>query len=145
MSRLSTIADDLAELLSRQSIARLRGVAAAAARLAVERTQLADPRLDAALAAIRDGDPAAVAELSQVLALTEELDEIAWDVQEQFETGVRPEQAYLAAFARARAAAAVRFALEPDALCAALESVYEAQAATADLQAVRAAVATVLM
>lgn len=143
MSRLSTIADDLAELLSRQSISRLRGVAAAAARLAVERTQLADPRLDAALAAIRDGDPAAVAELSQVLALTEELDEIAWDVQEQCEAGVRPEQAYLAAFARARAAAAVGFALEPDALCAALESVYEAQAATADLEGVRAAVAAV--
>jgi hypothetical protein len=67
-SRLSTIAEDLAERLSRQSAGRLRRAAAAAAGLAVERTQLADPRLDAALAAVRDGDPAAVAELSQVLA-----------------------------------------------------------------------------
>ena len=85
-----------------------------------------------------------MAELSQVLALTEELDEIAWDVRSNLRQRAA-QQAYLAAFARARAAAAVRFALEPDALCAALESVYEAQAATADLQAVRAAFATVLM
>jgi len=38
----------------------------------------------------------------------------------------------------------VGFALEPDALHAALESVYEAQAAVADLEAVRAAVAAAL-
>jgi len=143
-SRLSTIAEDLAERLSRQSAGRLRRVAAAAAGLAVERTELADPRLDAALAAIRDCDPAAVAELSQVLALTEELDEIAWDAQEQAEAGVLPEQAYLAAFARARAAASVGFALGPDALHAALESVYEAQAAVGDLDAIRVAVADAL-
>ncbi|SRR6266851_2876024 len=104
-SRLSTVAVDLAERLSHQPPRRLRRVAAAATGLAVERTQLADPRLDAALAAVRDDVPAAVAELSQVLALTEELDEIAWNAQEQAEAGVLPEQAYLAAFARARAAA----------------------------------------
>jgi hypothetical protein len=143
-SRLSTVAVDLAERLSHQPPRRLRLVAAAAAGLAVERTQLADPRLDAALAAVRDGDPAAMAEISQVLALTEELDEVAWDAQDQVEAGVLPEQAYLAAFARARAAASVGFALEPDALHAALESVYEAQAAVADLEAVRVAVAAAL-
>jgi hypothetical protein len=77
--------------------------------------------------------------------LTEELDEIAWDAQEQAEAGVLPEQAYLAAFARARAAASVGFALEPDALHAALEAVYEAQAALADLEAVRVAVVAALV
>ena len=94
--------------------------------------------------AVRDGDPAAVAELSQVPALTEELDEIAWDAEEQAEAGVLPEQACLAVFARARAAASEGFALEPDALHAALESVDEAQAAFADLEAVRAAVAAAI-
>jgi hypothetical protein len=143
-SRLSTVAVDLAERLSHYPPGRLRQVAAAAAFLAVERTQLADPRVDAALAAIRDAVPSAMPELSQVLALTEELDEIAWDAQDKVEAGVLPEQAYPAAFARARAAASVRYALEPDALHAALESVYEAQAAVADLEAVRVAVAAVL-
>jgi hypothetical protein len=57
--------------------------------------------------------------------------------------GMLPEQAYLAAFARARAAASVGFALEPDALHAALESVYEAQAAVG-LEAVRVAIAAAL-
>jgi hypothetical protein len=90
-SRLSTIAEDLAERLSRQPAERLGRVAAAAAGLAAERTQPADPRRDAALAAVRNGDPPAVAEISQVLALTEELDEIAWDAQEQAEAGVLPE------------------------------------------------------
>jgi hypothetical protein len=100
--------------------------------------------VDAALAAVRDAVPAAVPELSQVLALTEELDEIAWEAQDKVEAGVLPEEAYLAAFARARAAASVGFALEPDALHSALESIYEAQAAVADLEAIRVTVAAAL-
>jgi hypothetical protein len=144
ISRLSAVAIDMAEQLSLQPPRRLRRAAAAAASLAVERTQLADRRLDTALAAVRGDIPAAMAELSQVLALTEELDEAAWDAQEQVEAGVLPERAYLAAFARARAAASVGFALEPSALRAALESVYEAQAAVDDLDAVRVAVAAAL-
>jgi hypothetical protein len=143
-SRLSTIAEDLAEQLSRQPAGRLRRVAAAAAGLAVERTQLLDPRLDVALAAVRGHDPAAVADRSQVLALAEELDDHAWEAQEQAEAGLLPEQAYVVAFALARAAATVGCALEPDALKAALESVYEAQAAVDDLAAIRGAVAAAL-
>jgi hypothetical protein len=144
-SRLSTVAVNLVERLSQQPPGRLRRVAAAVANLAVERTQLADPRVDAALAAVRGDVPATMPELSQVLALTEELDEIAWDTQDKVEAGVLPQQAYRDAFARARAAASVGFALEPDALHAALESVYEAQAAVADLEAVRVAVAAALV
>jgi hypothetical protein len=75
-----------------------------------------------------------------VQRLTAELDEIAWDAQDKAEQGILPRQAYREAFARARAAAAVGFALEADALHAALESVYETWAATADLDAVRMAV-----
>ena len=47
-SRLSTIAPDLAAWLEHQSRERLRAAAANAAHLAVERTRLTDPRLDAA-------------------------------------------------------------------------------------------------
>jgi hypothetical protein len=144
-SRLSTIAVDLAERLSQEPPRRLRQVAAAAAGLAVERAHLADPRIDAALAAVRDDVPAATPELFQVLTLVEELDEIAWDAKDKVEAGALPRQAYLVAFAHARAAASVGFALEPDALHAALESVYEAQAAVADLESVRVAVAAALV
>jgi hypothetical protein len=143
-SRLSTIAVDLVERLSQEPPSRLRQVAAAAAGLAVERTHLANPRIDAALAAVRDDVPAAMPELLQVLALTEELDEIAWDAKDKVDAGALPRQAYLVAWAHARAAASAAFALEPDALHAALESVYEAKAAVADLEAVRVAVAVAL-
>lgn len=139
LNRLSTIAPDLAAWLERQSRERLRGAAANAAHLAVERTRLTDPRLDAALTALRNGQFGRMAEQSGVQQLVDELDAAAWDLQDKAEAGTVPYQAYSAAFRRARAAASVGFALGPDALSAALEAVYEAHAATADLNAVQAA------
>ena len=68
------------------------------------------------------------------------LDQVAWDIQEMAETGAASYQTYSIAFQRARTASAVGFALERDPLRAALEAVYEAQAAVADLDAVRAVV-----
>jgi hypothetical protein len=138
-SRLSTIAPDLAASLEHQSRERLRGAAANAAHLALERTRLTDPRLDAALTVLRDGQVERMAEQSGVQQLVDELDAAAWDLQEKVEVGTVPYQAYRAAFRRARAAASVGFALGSDALSAALEAVYEAHAATADLDAVQAA------
>jgi hypothetical protein len=80
-----------------------------------------------------------MAEQSGVQQLVNELDAVAWDLQEKAEVGTVPYQAYNAAFRRARAAASISFALGSDALSAALEAVYEAHAATADLHAVQAA------
>jgi hypothetical protein len=141
-SRLSTIAPDLAAWLEHQSRQRLRAAAANAARLAVDRTRLTDPRLDAALTALRNGQFGRMAEQSGVQQLVDELDAAAWNLQEKAEVGTVPHQAYSAAFRRARAAASVGFALGSDALSAALEAVYEAHAATADLDAVQAAAST---
>lgn len=138
-SRLSTIAPDLAAWLEHQSRERLRRAAANAARLAVERTRLTDLRPDAALTALRNGQFGRMAEQSRVQQLVDELDAAAWNLQEKAEVGTVPHQAYIAAFRRARAAASVSFALGWDALSAALEAVYEAHAATADLDAVQAA------
>jgi hypothetical protein len=138
-SRLSTIAPDLVAWLEHQSRERLRGAAANAAHLAVERTRLTDPRLDAALTVLRNGQFGRTAEQSGVQQLVDELDADAWDLQEKAEVGTVPYQAYSAAFMRARAAASVGFALGSDALSAALEAVYEAHAATDDLDAVQAA------
>jgi hypothetical protein len=105
----------------------------------VERTRLTDPRLDAALTALRKGEFGCVAEQSGVQQIVDELDAAAWNLQDKAEAGTVPHQAYSAAFRRARAAASIGFALGSDALSAALEAVYEAHAATADLDAVQAA------
>jgi hypothetical protein len=97
-----------------------------------------------ALAALRDGGQSSAAERSGVQQLTEELDEIAWDVQDMTEAGTASLQDYSTAFRRARAAASVGFALGPDSLSAALEAVYEARAAAGDLDAVREIVSAFL-
>jgi hypothetical protein len=143
-SRLSSVAVDLVERLERQPPARLRQLTADAVRLAVARTQLVDPRLDAGLVALGSGAFGDTPERSAVLRLVDELDEIAWDVQDKAEASEATQQAYLAAFAKARAAASVGFALDSDALNAALEAIYETQAAVADLNAVREMVGAAL-
>lgn len=140
VSRLSTVAADLAEQLEHRPSSQLRKVATTAALLAVDRTSLVDSRLDTALAAIRDGAPGNRDECSAASRVTEELDERAWDIQEKVDEGMLPQEVYLEAFRRARAAASVGFALEVNPLQAALEAVYEAQAAVADLEAVRTAI-----
>jgi hypothetical protein len=89
-SRLSTIAPDLAAWLEHQSRERLRGAAANAAHLAVERTRLTDLRLDAALTALRNGQFGGMAEQSRVQQLVDELDAAAWDLQEKAEVGTVP-------------------------------------------------------
>jgi hypothetical protein len=144
VSRLSSLDADLARTLEGQPSGQLRKAASAAALLAVNGTRLADSRLDAALAAVRDGALGGSAECSAADHVTEELDEIAWDIKDKADEGMLPQEAYGEAFGRARAAAAVRFALEPHPLEAALEAIYEAQAALGDLEAIRTAVNDVL-
>lgn len=145
MNRLSSVAADLAEQMNNRSASQLRKVASTAALLAVDRTNLVDPRLEGALAAIRDSAPGNRNECSNALRVAEELDERAWDIREKVDEGTLPKRSYLEAFRKARAAAAVGFALELNPLQAALEAVYEARAAVADLEAVRAAINSVLM
>jgi hypothetical protein len=135
--RLSTVAVDLVELLQAQRPARLRRAAADVARLAVQRTQLVDLRIDSALAALHDGNFGDSDAHSAVQQLTKELDMNAWELQRVAEENGSSMQPYYAAFARARAAASVKCALYSDSLSAALEAVYEAQAAVEDLEAVR--------
>jgi hypothetical protein len=138
--RLSTIAVDLVERLAVQPPVRLRRAAADVVHLAVQRTELIDPILDAALAALRDGKYGDTYERSAVQHLTGELDVIAWETQKSAEEANSSMQPYYAAFVRARAAASVKCALDSDALNAALEAVYEAQAAVNDLTIIRTVV-----
>ena len=129
ISRLATIAPDLVASLEHQQPRRLRLVAASGAGLAVERVCLSDPRLEAALGALREGRLGDTSERTGVQCLAREIDEMAWDAQERAEAGGGSREAYVIAFRKARAAAAVGFALEADALTAALEAVCEAHAA----------------
>lgn len=119
----------------------LRRVAVESAALAVARTQLADPRLEVALQAL-DASAAEMATAHTIVEqITNELDEQAWDIQDLVDAGAASQEAYEEAFRKARAAAAVGYALDPDPRASAFEAVYEAQAAVVDLAAVRMAVA----
>lgn len=138
--RLSTVAVDLVELLQAQQPVRLRKTAAEVAQLAVQRTQLIDLKIDSALAAMHDGNFGDSDAHSAVEQLTKELDVIAWELQKVAEENGSSMQPYYAAFARARAAASVKCALYSDPLSAALEAVYEAQAAVIDLDAIRVSI-----
>lgn len=97
-----------------------------------------EPLIDEALGGLAAGapDPALRSELD---SLTDSLDERAWDLQDQIDAGTAPKDAYLIAFATARAAAAVAAAHNADPAQAALETTYEAQAATGDITPVREA------
>jgi hypothetical protein len=142
--RLATIAPDLAGTLERQNEGRQRNVAATVSSWVIDRTGLADSRVDAALARLRDQRFGATPERDALREWARELDERAWDVHAQVEEGRTPRDRYLAAFALARAAYALWFALDGDALQAVLEAVYEAQAATGDLPEARQLVESTL-
>lgn len=96
------------------------------------------------LAAVRDRRCGAPSQRDALKVLVDELDERAWDVQDEVTAGRAPQEAYIVAFSLARAASAVWFALDSDELHAALEAVNEAQAARGDLAGVRRRVQSLL-
>jgi hypothetical protein len=138
-TRLQTADPDLVDELRAASPTAQRRAARAAAETAVQHTGVNSPILDLVLPRLGDATPDTNLR-TQVAALVEELDERAWAIQDQVEAGAQTQHDYLTAFAAARAAAAVLAALDTDPEQAALESAYEAQAATADITPVHDAV-----
>ena len=138
-NRLATIEARLSDDLTRRTPSQLRRIAAAAALLAIGRTGLSDPRLNDALFLLRSGN-SGKDEQWVVDRLTEELDEKAWDTQDQADAGNVSKQVHLEMFSRARAAASVGFALGGNPLESALEAVYEAYAAIGDLDAIKSVI-----
>lgn len=132
-SRLATIAPDLDRALTRASSAGQRAVSIAAAEFAVRRTRLTGPEIDAALAAARDDRFGDTRERAAIQTLAERLDERQWEIKERVDSGQASAEEQLAAFSAARAATALYYALDADTPRAALESTYEANAATDDL------------
>lgn len=139
-SRLATIAPDLDQAVAQASPAGQRAVSIAAAEFAVRRTRLTGPEIDAALAAARAGRFGDTRERAAVHALAERLDERQWAIQDRIDSGQASQEEHLAAFSAARAATALYYALDADTPTAALESAYEANAATDDLTELHALV-----
>ncbi|MGH3799087.1 MAG: hypothetical protein ACRDTD_02960 [Pseudonocardiaceae bacterium] len=137
---LKKVAPDIVDLLEQADDAARRRAATAAVELALQRIDLRAPQVADAKAALAAGRLGDTPERTAVEALTEELDEAAWDLQEQVESGLESQELYLAAFAKARAAAALAFAFEPNPLDAAFEVIYEANFAVQDLEDLKAVV-----
>ena len=132
-SRLATIAPDLDQTITQATPATQRAIAITAAEYAIQHTQLTEPTVDAGLAAAQEGRFGETRERTDVYALAERLDEQQWAIQDRVDAGQATEEEHLAAFSAARAATALYYALDTDTPTAALETVYEANAATDEL------------
>jgi hypothetical protein len=122
---------ELATRLLNATEQRQRNVAIAAAVAAYRGARLSKPLLEETIDDLvnqRYGGP----QRDQVERLELELDEHAWTLQEQIESGGAGREEYDGAFRRARAAGAMKMALDTDARTAAAEAVYEASQAVAD-------------
>jgi hypothetical protein len=108
-----------------------RDVAIAAAVAAVRASRLSKPLLEETVDDLvnhRYGGPLR----DEVERLEQELDDRAWTLREQIESGGAKRPEYDAAFRRARAAGAMKMALDADARTAVAECVYEASHAVDD-------------
>ena len=142
--RLATIAPDLVDLLRRQPEHRLRAIAVRMAELAEAHGGIADHRFDDALASLRAGHLGDTESRQPLLELASELDGVAWDLQDRVKGGTAPEEDYLVAFARGRAASTLWWGLDISAINAANGSVYEAHAMVGDLATIRSEIASVI-
>lgn len=130
---MTSVAPDLDRRLRFAGTSARRRVAGDVALWAVRRAAVDDEVVRRALRA-SDGAERAAA-YAEVVALVETLDAAAWRLRDEADR-----DAYVAAFARARAVDAVAVALERDDGTAASEVVYEAWIAVDDPAALRAVV-----
>lgn len=122
---LTQISPELVDRLRRSADDTRHQIVERACLLAVQRTDVTDPKLTEALNAIRRRSFGNEDLRGRVDVLTQEWDEIAWNIQDRVEAGDAVATDYHRAFARARAAAAIGFALDGS-LAASFDSLYEA-------------------
>jgi hypothetical protein len=125
---LAQISPALVERLRQSEDDVRNGLVERVCLLAVERADVADPTLAEGLDAIRSRRFGNQELRSRLDVLTEELDEAAWDIQDDDDAG---DDEYWRAFVKARAAAAVAFAVDGT-LEASFDSLYEAYHAIDD-------------
>ncbi|MCL1470116.1 hypothetical protein [Argonema antarcticum] len=132
-NRLELLECYLSTLLEKASVSQQRNAAIVASRFALDRTSLSDPIVEQALKAIELGNFSDDSLREKIESLVNQLDEIQWNLQDKMEEGETDISTYIAAFQQARSANSLYFALDANALIAATESIYEADAATDDL------------
>lgn len=142
-TRLEARAADLSRLIEAAEPDPQRRIAVKVAEAALSAVPLDEPELAPALADIAAGRWGGEG-VHAATMLTDRLDDLAFDLQDEVDEGTAEHAEYLAAFCRARAVSAVAFALDADPRNAALEAAYEAEAATEDLNLIRNIVNEVL-
>jgi len=141
-NRLDLIDPGLSAILQQLSARQLRHVTYTVCNLALERTGVRDPIIDEAMEALKTGQYDGVSLHERLGLLVERLDQNQWNMQDAVDAGQADEGAYIHAFAQARAAHAVYFALYADPFTAATEAIYEAQAAMNDIDVIKAVIST---
>ena len=126
--RLSTISPELVALLSSKETTHLVRVSAATVDWVFKEVEVVDSRVTAGRVALSAQDFGDSVVRTQVFELVEELDVVAWDLQDSDGSGDSP--AYLLAFRRARAVDSLWNALAGGDLEATMDCVYEAFAAS---------------
>jgi hypothetical protein len=137
---LARVSPELVAELQRLEEPVLRSAILVACTMACQVTALDDIRVRQALDALKRGRTGEIVARYAVRTLTEELDVIAWDIQDHVEAGDAGATEYQVAFRRARAAASVDEAFGSATLRAAYETFYEASFAVDDLDLLMTAV-----
>jgi hypothetical protein len=123
MSRLAHEFDALAAAIEQASPAVRTRIAATVAMAAVKAARLEDGTITEALTCLRAGEPAEAALRDRVEQVVQRLDEAHWNAEEGIAS---PSTSDVDAFARARAANSVWFALGVNDAENAQDAVYEA-------------------
>jgi hypothetical protein len=131
--RLNMLDDSIATFVRGATDDARRKFARAVAQLALERAFAGDTSNEkSVLRQALATKPPAPDVAAAVEKIVDKLDEAGFDLSEKCDRGNATQQEYQAAFAKARAANAVWYALHADPLVAASETAYEAVAAVGD-------------
>jgi hypothetical protein len=104
---LDSVFPGLGDELGRATAADQRSVALASARMALLRTGMRDPRIDAVDAVAGEGRFGESPEREALASFVDALDNAAWAMQESVHRGTATQAAYIRAFREARAVAAL--------------------------------------
>ena len=115
MTRLETLAPDLADKLRRASPVKQRAASVAASEFAITHAKVEHPLVEKALEKVRAGGVLTPKDKAEIDALVARLDEEYFELQEAAEEGRASTEDYLRVFGQARAVAALSFAGNEDA------------------------------
>lgn len=142
--RLSLLDKDFYSSLLREEDAALRRAAYAAAKYATDKNHIKYPAVEGVLTLLKTGQPIAFKDVAELGKLVINLDHIQVDLKDRVKLGRKTEAEWKAAFFQARTANAVFQAANEDPLLAAIESIYEAYAATEDWPSLKGTVTEAL-